>query len=339
MRVPAVWLVCLAVLLAGSSASADYYFYSVADDDFRGDNDTLWAALEPYPEWDASHAVLRDNWDADDAVRTDGRDSVYDDLEWYADNLNGGDVFLFAYWGHGGWTAGDSYYPDEGSTAQPQGNDPAPADPAPYQYDEFFGYSGSTYYMWDDDLTNALADFDEFVEVVVISGACHAGGWVGGSHDLQTSTPATDDGLYALLAVPEQGTSIGVKEFGETYYELLLCTALSNTVGAYMCMSDWYAAAMGYGATHSYTFKMAWDSSPQPYYFWPGEGWVPTTYEETYHTDHWGWEESYLQLRPEDYSWLSAEVDFYMCTPEPATAGLLVIGLLGLRSFMRRRRA
>ncbi len=339
MPTPSARTLCLAALVAALPASADYYFYGVADDDFCGDNDTLWTALEPYPEWDASRAVLRDNWNADDNVRGDGRDSLYDDLEWYADNLTGGDVFLFSYWGHGGWNGSDSYYPDEGSTARPQENDPSPTNSAPYQYDEYFGYSGSTYSMWDDDLTNTLADFDEFVEVIVISGACHSGGWVGGSHDLDTSTPATNDALYAMLAAPEQGTSIGVKESGETYYELLLCTALSNTVSAYMRMSDWYAAAMEYGATHTYTFTMTWDSSPQEYYFWPDEDWAPTAYEATYQEDHWGWQETYLQLRPEDHSWLSAEVDFYMCTPEPATAGLLVIGLLGLRGFIRRRRA
>ena len=72
-------------------------------------------------------------------MRDDGRDSMYDDLAWYADNLASGDVFMFSYSGHGGWGASDSYYPDEGSTPRPLRNDPTPSDAPPYQYDEFFG--------------------------------------------------------------------------------------------------------------------------------------------------------------------------------------------------------
>ncbi|MCK4374188.1 MAG: caspase family protein, partial [Candidatus Brocadiae bacterium] len=227
----AIGTFCLLLL---PSALAEYYFYGVADDQFTGDNDTLWAALEPYPEWDASRATLRDNWDADDGVGGDGRDSIYDDLLWYGDNLSSGDFFLFAYAGHGGWYATDTDG-DEGLISRPVLNDPTPSSAAPYRWDEYFGYSGSTYHMRDDHLRDAMAGFDPCVTTVVISGACHAGGWVGGSHDLDTSAPATNNGLYALLGVPEQGLGIAVGPSGGPY-EILLITALSNTIQAGMRM-------------------------------------------------------------------------------------------------------
>jgi len=333
-----------ALLLPAVLAQADYYYYGVADDQFLDDNDTLWAALAPYPEWDAPHATLRDNWDADDGVRTDGRDSVYDDLAWYAGNLESGDVFMFSYSGHGGWQASDSYYPDEGSTPRPLSNDPTPANDPPYEYDEFFGYSGGTSYMWDDDLTEIFQNFNSGVEVIVLSGACHSGGWVGGSHDINTSVPANNNGLYAILGAPEQGLSVGVRENGEDYYEILLTTALSNSLETHMTMSDWYEAAMEYGETACYTGQAPWDESPQDYYYWPDENWVPTTHEETYYDyandqlDHWGWQETYLQLRPEEFASLDAAHDYLMGTPEPASATLFVLGTAAIALRLRRRR-
>jgi len=333
-------ILCVALLaVTPPAALADYYYYAVAADDFLDDNDTLWAALEPYPEWHVDNAVLRDNWDADDGDRTDGRDSVYDDLQWYSNNLSDGDVFVFAYMGHGGWEGGDSYFPDEGSTPQPSENDPTPANDPPYELDEFFGYTGSTMYMWDDDLRETLVDMDPGVEVIVISGACHSGGWIGGSHDLDTSAPALNNGLYAILAAPEQGTSIAVKQFGDDYYEILLTEALSDTIQPSMTASQWYEAAMDYGETHYYTLKQPWDSSAHPYYYWPDENWTPTAYEASWQTSgdgHWGWQETYLQLRPLSFSTLDAEHDNPLATPEPTTTTLLVLGLLGLGVAHRR---
>jgi len=325
-------------------AAADHYYYGVAADDFLPDNDTLWAALEVYPEWDSSRAVLRDNWNVWDAERDDGRDTVYDDLEWYADSLASGDVFMFAYMGHGGWGAVD-YVPDEGSTPRPSSNDPSPDDGPPYEYDEWLPppSGGNSYVMWDDDITDTFADFNSGVEVIVISGACHSGGWVGGSHDIDHSTPADNNGLYAILGAPEQGTGIGVGPQGGPY-EILLTTALSNSLDPYMTMSAWYQAAMGYGETNYYYMQRAWDSSPHNYYYWPEADWVPTAHQQTYYDlpafalDHWGWEETYLQLWPEHYSTLDAEHDYLMGTPEPATTTALLVGMLGIAVKLRRRK-
>lgn len=339
MRLSPVWIAWLMIIAAASAASADYYYYSVAEDDFLDDNDTLWAALEPYPQWDVSRALLHDDYDLNDGVRTDGRDSLYDDLEWYADNLSSGDVFMLSYWGHGGWGSVDVGEHDEGSTPQPTSNDPDPDQPGPYRYDEFWSQGGGSSYLFDDDLTDAIADFDAGVEVVIISGACHSGGFVGGDHDLQTSAPATNNGLYAILDVPEQATGIGLKGSGDDYYEILLCTALSNAAVNTdwgMTMSEWYDIAMEWGETATSYVQMGWDSSPQYYKYWPDENWVPTAEEATYASGHWGWQEEYLQLRPEEYSWLDAAHDYDM-TPEPATAGMVLAGLAAIGALRRRR--
>ena len=104
-----------------------------------------------------------------------------------------------------------------------------------------------------------------------------------------------------------------------------------------MTMSQWYGAAMLYGEQASYPLMRSWDSSLQDYYYWPSGDWVPSTYEDTYYTDHWGWEETYLQLRPEVYSTLDTGHDNEICTPEPATTALFTLGLLGLAARLRRR--
>lgn len=334
----ALIVTCVAVCAFSALAvQADYYFYSVGDDQLKYNNDTLWAALEPYPEWDADHAVLRDNWDAWDPDRDDGRDTMYDDLLWYANNLESGDVFMYSYFGHGGWDWPDSLTPvrDEGNTSRPDANDPTPANDPPYEGEEFFGYSGS-YYMFDDDFRDVFANFHSDIQVIVITAACHSGGWVGGDYDLDTSAPATNKGLYAILGAPEHGYGIMV---GVGYYmEALLTTVLSNTIEPFMTMSEWYAAAMEYGETGYYELQRDWDEDLKTYCYWPDEDWVPTTHEDTWYTDHWGWEEAYLQLRPESYSTLDTEHDNPVCTPEPATMVLFGLGLVGFAARLRRRK-
>jgi hypothetical protein len=226
-------LICFAAcLLAAPLAQADYYFYGVASDDFTPDNDTLWAALEPYPEWDASRSTL---YDDRNVWAPAGQESVYSDLQGYANDLVSGDVFLFSYSGHGGWGAVDWSPGDEGSTPRPTANDPSPSSNPPYQYDEWLPSpsGGNGWWLSDDELTDAFANFDDCVEVVVLSGACHSGGWVGGSHDIDNSVPASNNGLYAILGAPEQGYGIGVGPSGGPY-EILLTTALSNSLDAYM---------------------------------------------------------------------------------------------------------
>ena len=189
--------------------------------------------------------------------------------------------------------------------------------------------------MWDDDLRDAFVSFDPDVEVVVITGACHSGGWIGGSYDMDTSAPADNNGLYAILGAPEHGTGIGLGSGGS--FEILLTRALVESLEPYMTMPDWYAEAMEYGETHTRYVGMPWGTDH--YYYWPTADWTPTSYEATYQTDHWGWEETYLQLRPEEYATLDVAHNYLMGTPEPATTTVLVVGLLGIAARLRRRRA
>jgi hypothetical protein len=337
-----LFCVIIAVALTGSIAQADYYFYGVGNDEFQQNPGTLWSALSMYSQWDDSRCVIRQNWDANDGKRSTGRnnprDSMYDDLLWYADNLKSDDLFMFFYAGHGGWNALDNNF-DEGKTPRPRSNDPCPANDPPYEYDEFFGYvGGSTYYMWDDDLKVIFDNFDPGVTVVVISGACHSGGWIGGANDLDKSAPALNNALCGIFSVPEQGLGIGVGS--SNVYEILLTTALTNTVmGNFYTMSEWYDAAMAYGETNYYILARAWDTAPKPYYYWPSANWVPSEYEATWFDNggYWGWERTYLQLRSVMYSTLDAAHDRTV-TPEPSTIGLVLVGLAAIRLRQQRRR-
>ena len=94
-----LFCVIIAVALTGSIAQADYYFYGVGNDEFQQNPGTLWSALSMYSQWDDSRCVIRQNWDANDGKRSTGRinprDSMYEDLLWYADNLKSDDLFMF----------------------------------------------------------------------------------------------------------------------------------------------------------------------------------------------------------------------------------------------------
>ncbi len=345
MNARALWACMVIWLLACGGASADYYYYGYAGFQFTDDNDYMWDALSAYPEWDVSRATLRDDWPLWDQTRTDARDCFYDDIRWYGSNLQSGDVLVVSYASHGEWQFfGDLDPADEGSTSRPQTNDPSPANSAPYAGDEWMQDPTSMFvFLSDDELTDAFAGFNPGVEVVVISAACHSGGWVGGSHDLNASDPAGNSALYALLGAPEQGTCVAVAENEGDPLEVLLTTALTNSLEPYMTISEWYEAAAAYGETAYYTGEQAWDTGPKDYYFWPSADWVPSTREQTYYDfaddalDHWGWQETYLQLRPIGYSSLDGCHDHPMGTPEPATTAMLLVGLAGLGAVLRRR--
>ncbi len=330
--------IVVALAVTGSVVQADYYFYGVGNDEFTQDPGTLWSSLSFYSQWDDSRMTIRQNWDADDLIRDSQRNSMYDDLLWYTQNLTAGDLFMFFYAGHGGWSVMDNYYPDEGNTPQPEPNDPKPANPPPYEYDEFFGWTGSTNYMWDDDLKNIFDNFQNGVTTIVISGACHSGGWIGGTNDVDKSKPALSNAFCGIFGAPEHAQGIGVGSGNS--FEILLTTALANTVvGNFFTMSEWYDAAMAYGETNYYLLKRGWDTAPKPYYYWPSANWVPSEYEATWFAngEYWGWQETYLQLRPVFYSTLNAEHD-YTVTPEPSTIGLVLVGLAVLRARQQRRR-
>ncbi|MCK4375464.1 MAG: PEP-CTERM sorting domain-containing protein, partial [Candidatus Brocadiae bacterium] len=101
-----------------------------------------------------------------------------------------------------------------------------------------------------------------------------------------------------------------------------------------------YDAAAEYGETASVWLKRAWDTSPKYYYYWPDENWTPSGDENDYYNDpvlHWGWEKTYLQLRPESWSSLDTIHDLYVATPEPGTAIFALIAV-GAAAWVRRRK-
>lgn len=256
---------------------------------------------------------------------------------WYADQVGDGDVFVFAYAGHGGWTASDGNG-DEGSTSRPPSNHPAPSNSPPYAGDEFFGKNDSsgTKWMYDDDFLAALSDFDPGAEVIVISGACHSGGWIGGTSDLDHSAPAIHHGLFAMFGAPEQGLGIALGPVGNTsYYSILFLQALAATVDAGLTAEEWFNAAVEYGAHKQSYVRTDWGTGW--YYWWPEPDWQPTEDDLVYYSDpaHWGWQETYLQLTPVAYGTLDADHDNVLFTPEPGSLGAVSLGLIVV--VMRRR--
>ncbi len=328
----------LALGLSVSAVHADSYFYGVGNDEAWYGSHEIWMELEDLPEWHINRCASwanRRGWDTSA--------SIYTDIQGYASSLEAGDVFLFSYMGHGGWDWPDANS-DEGSTSRPDSNDPTPPNPPPYTGDESIGRSGdsSTYWMRDDQLADAFADFDSGVEVVVISGACHSGGLVGGSSDIDYSVPAGNDGLYAMLGAPEHGTSVGYyagysETFGD-YYRPLLSEALLATLEPNISFPEWYDAAMTHGETQTHETNVPWQEENLFLEFWPESEWVPTTQEETWYTDHWGWQESYAQLRPIEYNSLDSSHDHLVGTPEPTSTSLVILVLLGVSAKLRRRK-
>ena len=351
-------LFCLLLSAVGvMPACAEYYFYGVACNELLDSNDTLWNALCNFPQYDASNAVLRDDWLGYDLDRNDGRDTIYDDILWYGSNLQDGDVLVFRYSGHGGNSLLEDIPANPGNDegdAWPYNNDPIHRDSdhltwdppytiidPPYKNDEYFGYFfdgwGIDDIMTDDRLGDVLDGFDAGVEIVIISDACHSGGWVGGADDMDNSAAATNDGLYAMLAAPEHGFGIGLMGEGETYYQGLLNEALCNSLDPYnnMTFPEWYAAALDWGDQQTAYTQRDWWASPDYIEYWPDEDWVPSYYETLAFADstprgsHWGWENYYLQLRPTEFNSLDEYHDRY-ANPEPATVVLLVLGMAAL---------
>ena len=324
---------------AVANVSADYFFYGVAEDQFLLDNDMLWDAMNDWPEWSTVTPDLQD--DRAGKIIGGERDSIYEDLQWYANQVGDGDVFVFAYAGHGGWGASDANG-DDGTTSVPQTNDPAPDYDPPYAGDEFFGKSGGNY-MYDDDFIAAFENFDPGAEIIVISGACHSGGWVGGASDLNATAPALNRGLFGMFAVPENDLGIALGPVGNTsYYTILFLRALAATAEPWMTAEDWFNAAVAYGAQQKSYVAMPWGTAW--YYWWPAPDWQPSTDDLVYYDytddslDHWGWQETYLQLTPVSYSTLDAEHDRPLFTPEPGTGVIVLLGL-GAVGILRRRAA
>ncbi len=258
--------VVMFAILLGLPAGADYYYYGVACDDFTYANDYMWNTLDNFPEWSRYSPVSvtgAATWDTgmhvvlhDDAAGSD----IVSGISSFANYVGNDDLLIFHYMAHGGtgWTDSDS---DDGTVSRPADNDPHPNqyrpsgdpdvayDSEPYAGEEFLGKVGQTY-ATDDQIAAAFADFELHASatVLVIYDTCHAGGFVGGSNDINASAPAINNGLYVMMTVPEQGIGIGISGDYPDYVGLLTL-ALAETAEGAKTIDEWFQAAADYGAT------------------------------------------------------------------------------------------
>ncbi len=334
--------VVMFALLLSLPAGADYYYYGVACDDFTYSNDYMWDALDNFPEWSSYTAtVLHDEASGQQIVSG---------ISSFASYVGEDDVLIFHYMAHGGTGLTDSDA-DDGTVPGPADNDPHPNeyrssgepdvayDGEPYVGEEFVGRVEYTY-ATDDQIAAAFANFELHTSATVLTiyDTCHAGGFVGGSEDMNASAPASNNGLYVMMTVPEQGIGIGISGDYPDYIGLLTL-ALAETAEGAKTVDEWFQAAVDYGATT--TSYVSSYGGIKDYYWWPESNaslsgnYIGTGPPET---QHWEWEETYLQLRPGSWSWLDAGHDVFVFTPEPAMMALFGLGLLGLGAKLRRRK-
>ena len=347
--------VVMLVLLASLPVQADYFYYGVACDDFTYSNDYMWDALDGFPEWSSYTAATvtgADTWTTGTNIVLHDEASgqqIVSGIASFASYVGEDDVLIFHYMAHGGTGLTDSDA-DDGTVSGPADNDPHPNeyrpggepdvayDSEPYAGEEFIGRVGYTY-ATDDQIAAAFADFELHTSATVLTiyDTCHAGGFVGGSEDMNASAPATNNGLYVMMTVPEQGIGIGISGAYPDYIGLLTLALVETAEGA-KTIDEWFQAAVDYGAaTTSY---VSFYGVVKDYYWWPEDN---ALLSGTYigvpqPTQHWEWEKTYLQLRPDSWSWLDADHDVFVFTPEPTTTVLLALGVLGIAAKLRRRK-
>jgi len=342
-------------LLAIGPTAADYFYYGVACDDFTYSNDYMWDALDGFPEWSSYTATAvsgAETWATDTNIVLHDEPSgqqIVSGISSFAGYVGEDDLLIFHYMAHGG-TGSTDLDADDGTVPGPADNDPHPNkyrlsgepdvayDSEPYAGEETIGKLGYTY-VSEDQIAAAFADFELHTSATVLTiyDTCHAGGFVGGSEDMNASAPATNNGLYVMMTVPEQGIGIGISGAYPDFIGLLTL-ALAETAEGAKTIDEWFQAAVYYGATTT-SYVSSYDGT-KDYYWWPEDNallsgtyiGVPTP------TQHWEWEETYLQLRPGSWSWLDAGHDVSVFTPEPGTIALFGLGLLGVVAKLRRRK-
>jgi len=242
--------VVMFALLLSLPAGADYYYYGVACDDFTYSNDYMWDALDNFPEWSSYTATTvtgTESWATGTNIVLHDEASgqqIVSGISSFASYVGEDDVLIFHYMAHGGTGLTDSDA-DDGTVPGPADNDPHPNeyrpsgepdvayDGEPYVGEEFVGRVEYTY-ATDDQIAAAFANFELHTSATVLTiyDTCHAGGFVGGSEDMNASAPASNNGLYVMMTVPEQGIGIGITGDYPDYVGLLTLALAETAEGA-----------------------------------------------------------------------------------------------------------
>lgn len=176
-----VWLILgvatLFTQLYCSHTSAAYYFLGTGNDGYYGDAYGLWSSLSSQPGWEGASGRLQEN-------RTGTQ--MVSDINWLG-QAGPGDVVIWYYSGHGGAEDID-WDLDESSDF----------------FDEHIGLQNSYNHATDDQITSALSAVSPAVPIVAILDTCRAGGFVGGTGDLNQL-----DNIVALLSCSESQNSYG----------------------------------------------------------------------------------------------------------------------------------
>ena len=163
-------------------ASAAYHFLGIGNDGYINDVNGLWGRMNLWANWSAQPAAnnrIRENLSGG---------SILEELDALAGRLAPGDLGLFFYSGHM-----YSYAADD------NGDETATGSAALNPYEERMGLRGNPWDRASDDaIAAALSGTVDGATLVVVVDACHAGGLIGGSGDLQTV-----DNLYFMGAAQE----------------------------------------------------------------------------------------------------------------------------------------
>jgi hypothetical protein len=173
------------LLLVTPGAEASYMFLGIGNDGYFSDVSGLRDALESQSGWDDAEYHLRKNLTGDEVLA---------EISWL-EEAGPGDVVVWYYSGHGGSNVFDAN-DDEGRGASSN------------TYDESIGLLADGCWATDDEIADALAGVDPSVPIVAIVDSCHAGGFVGGSGDLNKL-----DNVVAILSSQEYQNSYGGSPF------------------------------------------------------------------------------------------------------------------------------
>ena len=163
--------------------TGNYWFMGVGNDQAAEENETLLEILSQREPWNmlpAGRKALLDN---------KGGKDILQQLRYFHDNVKNGDTFLFYYGGHATSLVPDADADDPGE-------------------DEGIGLPDDV--ASDDELASDpyFGSFAESSTVIVLMNTCFAGGFVGGTNDLDRAAIKAKTNLLFVGIVPE-GQCVG----------------------------------------------------------------------------------------------------------------------------------